>query len=198
MLIACGAQFANGKNVLCEHLENKLNAVSGETWQQASFASNVKRIFCETFGVDNDFIEEWKRKDEPPPGFHLPVRKCLTFIGDGFRDMQPNIWIDMLLRNNNKNLILFDLRYRNESEYIRNKGGITILLWRQGYENNYQNRSEQELMPFVRMLKDVPSGPISDKEIPFDIWIRNNGTLNDLHNKIDNIVVPIVLRKLCQ
>lgn len=192
VIIGVGAQMGNGKDVLCNYLAERLNKIYGECWHRDALANNVKRIFCDAFGVDRDFIEEWKRKDTPPPGFQIPVRQGLTFIGDGFRDIQSSIWIDLLLKNNARNLIVSDVRYINEANYIRDHNGLTILLWRPGHESQYQNRSEQELMPFVKGLRDHPDGVLHDENIPFNIWIKNDGTLDDLFTKIDEVIIPYV------
>lgn len=145
-----------------------------------------------------DFIEEWKRKDECPPGFDIPIRKCLTFIGDGFRDIKSNIWIDLLLKNNNDNIIISDVRYINECDIIRSnkycKKGYTILLWRPGYENDFQNRSEQELMQFVHQLKNKPDGYIDIEGIPFDFWIKNDKDLSSLYDKVDKLIIPFIAK----
>jgi hypothetical protein len=145
-----------------------------------------------------DFIEKWKRKDEIPPGFNMNVRKCLTFIGDGFRDIKSDIWIESLLQRPSTNLIISDVRYINECNAIRNKQysheGHTVLLWRPGHENNFQNRSEQELMQFVEQLKDTQDGPINVDGIPFDFWIKNDGDLSDLYSKVDRLIVPFLTK----
>lgn len=190
-LIATFSQYANGKDELSNYLCESLNKQGTLHWKRNALASNVKRIFMDAFGVDTKFIEEWKRKDEIPEGFDKPVRESLTFIGDGFRGIKGNVWIDKLLNHNKENLIISDGRYTNEAKYIQDHNGITILLWRPGFENDYPSKSEQELMPFVRNMKECSDGEIF-KEMPFDLWIKNDGTLNDLYGKIDNIIVPFV------
>lgn len=194
-LVAVGSQFGNGKNVLIDYLYSKLNQNYKCQWKIGSFASNVKRIFCETFGVPLEFVEEWKRRDGCPPGFMMPVRNCLTFIGDGFRDINQDIWVNLLLDNNDDNLLISDLRYVSEAEHIRDRNGVTILLYRPGHENDFPNRSEQELMPFVNRLKYGGDTVIEDQDIPFDLFIKNDGDLNCLYDKIDNIVVPYLAKK---
>lgn len=193
VIIGCCSQLGNGKDTACDYLSKKLNEIYGNgTWHRGSLASNVKRVFCEVFGVDKEFIEEWKRKDEIPPNFQKPIRQCLTFIGDGFREIRNSIWIDLLLKDNDKNLIISDARYINESNYVRSHNGFTVLLWRPGHENNINNASEQEMMPFVRALKNEPDGVIQNKEIPYNIWVKNDGTIEDLYSKIEKIVIPYV------
>ncbi len=189
LTIGVAGQMASGKDVLCDYLHSVLG---DPAWGRSSFASNVKRIYCEAFGVDLDFVEKWKRNANPPPGFEMNVRQALTFIGDGYRKIQPNIWIDMLLKGNLKRLIISDVRYVNESTAIRNRSGINVLMWRPGYENNIDNPSEQQLMPFVRKLQGTPDGEIRDPEIPFDLWIINDGSIDNLRHKVDSIVVPFV------
>jgi hypothetical protein len=188
VIISFAAQLGNGKDEAANYLVTRLK---GE-WYRAALAENVKRIFCDAFGVNREFIEKWKRIDEAPPGFKIPIRRGLTMIGDGFRDVQENVWIDMLFKNNTKNLVISDCRYLNEANYIREHNGITVLLWRPGYENDVDNRSEQEIMPFVNKLKDHPDGEISDDSIPFDLWIKNDSDLDRFYHKIDTIVVPYI------
>lgn len=190
-LIGVGGQFANGKDTFCDYLAERLNRDFGE-WHRAAMANQVKNVFCETFGVTREFVEEWKRRDEIPPGFDMPIRQALTFIGDGFRKIRNNIWIDLLLKDNADNLVIGDIRYRNECDYLLHHNGMTVLLWRPGHENDFANASEQELMPFVNMLRNEPDGIILDKMIPFDLWIKNDSDVTALYNKIDNIVVPFV------
>lgn len=194
MIIALASQAQNGKDSASNYLCDRLNSITSEKWHRAAFAYNVKRIFCETFGVSFDFIEEWKVKNETPPGFNMPIRRCLTFIGDGFRDINQDIWVNLLLNENKKNIIISDTRYLSELKRVREEGGISILLWRPGYENDIPNRSEQELMPYVHMLKEYPDGIVN--YLPFDIWIKNDSTKESLYNKIDNIVLPYIMSKV--
>lgn len=195
-IVGCAAQARNGKDTVVAHLLKRLNSYEklGQ-WKKGSFGIAVKKIFAENFEVSLEFIEEWKVKTEIPPGFDRPLRDGLTMIGSEWRFQRKTIWIDKLLTNNEGNLLIADNRYINETEAIHARGGMTILMWRPGYENNKQSDSEQELMPFVRSLKDTPTGPIDIKDIPFDMWLRNEGTLEDLYNKLDEVFVPYIIKK---
>jgi hypothetical protein len=197
-LVSCAGQYRSGKDTLTSYLINKLNEHKklGE-WKHGSFGLFVKKIFSEHFNVSLDFIEEWKVKiNEIPPGFDQPLRDGLTMIGDGWRKQKKTIWIDKLLTDNKDNLVIADNRYINEAETILSKGGITILVWRPGFENNKQSASEQELMPFVRSLKEVPSGPIDIEDIPFSLWFKNEGSLQDLYSVADNVFIPYIIKKI--
>lgn len=193
-LIGIGAQYRNGKDTVADYLLQKLNETKTlGPWFRGSFAYEVKRLFCETFDVTPEFIEEWKVKTEIPPGFDMPIRDGLTIIGNGFRDIQRNVWIKKLLNNNSANIIISDTRYINEANQIQNRGGLTILLYRPGFENSKPSASEQELMPFVRMMKNKPSGFIDNEDVPFDLWLVNDGTIEDLHTGIDTVILPYIM-----
>jgi hypothetical protein len=204
--VGFASQYRNGKDTAADYLQPKLNEIGLGTWKRGSLGSNVKKIFAEHFNVSLEFIEEWKVKQEPPPGFAGLLRDGLTKIGDGWRDTKPDIWIRKLFENNDDNLVVSDVRYINESQAIRGNSdlpymkhiGLTVLMWRPGFENNKPSRSEQEIMPFVNKLKEKHSGIITDPDIPFDIWLRNNGTVEELHTKIDKIVLPEVIKKFSE
>ena len=200
LTVGIAGQLAAGKDCAADHLCDKLN-LTGEHghWIRKGFAHAVKKVFMDTFQVDWEFIEKWKRIQEPPPGFIKNVRESLIFIGDGFRKMQPNIWIELAFRDQRYNQIISDVRYTNETAHIRDKGGLSILMWRPGHENTLDNDSEQQLMPFVNMLKKmkpVPEGLLDLQEIPFDMFIINDGTVEDLYAKMDELVVPQVVKMM--
>jgi len=218
-VIGIGGQLGSGKDTFADYLAKRLNerqcGDSVRLWNRIGFAHAVKKVFMDTFDVSWDFIEEWKRKSDPPPGFDLPVRQCLQFIGDGFRKMKSNIWIEVGLRTD-KNIIVSDVRYINEAKAIREKGGLTILMWRKGFENNDPNPSESQIKPtvdwFVRsgMEGDVRVSSVPEKIEPdfleelktdfsapacpglFDFFFRNEGTVEDLYRKADEILIPAI------
>jgi hypothetical protein len=60
-VIACSGQAQNGKDTVADRLCLKLNERHPEApWTRAAFALNVKKVYCDTFGVDMAFVEEWK------------------------------------------------------------------------------------------------------------------------------------------
>ncbi len=161
-VIGVAGQKQQGKDQLSDYLAPKLtrripvpchggNTFEDAPWGRGSFASAVKRIFCDTFQKDLAFVEAWKTKDEVPPGMAMPVRQALTFIGDGFRKIQPDIWIETAFRPENDpySKIISDVRYVNEARKIRSEGGMNILLYRPGFVNWDLNGSEREILPYV-------------------------------------------------
>ena len=206
-IIGLAAQLANGKDVVANYLVQQLNLdvlYYEDKWRRLGFADAVKHVFMNSFGVDWDFIETWKRKDEIPDGFDLNVRKSLQFIGDGFRKIQSDIWIKTALKNAN-GIILSDVRYLNEIKAISDRGGINILIWRKGYENNDPNPSESQIKPYVDFcLRNYKEGPLAGQIEPrdldsgygydcleyIDFFLKNDTDLEGLYAKIDTLVIP--------
>ncbi len=206
--IGIGGQLANGKDETANYLAERLNALCQESWKRNAFANKVKEVFETSFCKNRAWTEEWKRKEMAPPGFKKNVRQCLIGIGDGFRQMNPTIWIDQAFHNQETHQIISDCRYVNECNYIRERGGITILLWRDGFMNSLQNASEQDFMPFIKKCIETQSWTTGETrwkpfegeigagmEMPFDFFLRNEGTIEDLKNKVDNILIPFIHRK---
>jgi hypothetical protein len=206
--IGIGGQLMAGKDETANYLATRLNELCTEPWKRNAFANKVKETFEQAFGKDREFVEKWKRVEVAPPEFKKNIRQCLIGIGDGFRQMKPNIWIERAFENQNAHQIISDARYNNECNTIREKGGLTILLWRDGYMNNLDNPSEQEFMPHIMKCLNSQSwtagkthwtpfegevGP--GMEIPFDIFLRNEGSIDDLKTKVDNIVIPLLRQR---
>lgn len=185
-------QMRSGKNVVGDRLCADLG------FSGASFARPVKEIFCRTFGVSMDFVEKWKVVDEPPPGFRKTVRQSLQFIGDGFREINPDVWVDYAFANSPKRSCFTDGRYVNELSRVRSEGGVNVLIWRPGHENKDGNESEAQMGRvvqwfvskgfvdgFVETSDDMPAG--CDK---VDFFLVNDGTMEDLYQKVDDLLIP--------
>jgi len=199
-------QLASAKDTVANYLVEKLNndtLYPEDKWQRIGFADALKKVFMSSFDVTWDFIEEWKRKDEVPPDFDLNIRKSLQQIGDGFRKIQSDVWIRTALRNK-FNMVISDGRYLNEAKMVKEQGGISVLLWRPGFENNDPNPSESQIRPYVdycakhytngKILFDIDNW-ISDgvTELKyFDYFLINDGSKDDLYGKIDNSLIPYI------
>jgi hypothetical protein len=210
-VIAALSQMAHGKDVFCDYLCECLNDISSKKeWTRSAFANAVKDTFCNAFNVDRNFIENWKRNSEAPDGFLMPIRQCLQFIGDGYRKIRENIWIEIALKDNGKNIIISDGRYFNEAEAVREKNGLMFLIYRPGFINDDPNPSESQVKPLLQWASgNLKEGPVDYSSnimrygitVPhelryFDYFIKNDGSIEDLHKKIREDVVPFVLKKI--
>jgi hypothetical protein len=128
----------------------------------------------------------------------MPVRQALQFIGDGFRKIKSDVWVDLIFREEPEKVVISDVRYCNELKAIKEKNGINILLWRPNYENNDPNQSEAQIRNLVDWYasKNV-EGLVTDiyeDHAPYgcefiDYFIINDGTLEDFYNKVRKYVM---------
>lgn len=201
MLVICAlSQMQNGKDTLCDYLTQKLNNKC-HIWTRAAFADKVKQVFCDNFGVDRAFVEKWKVIDECPPGFDMPVRKGLQFIGDGFRKIKGDIWIDLCFEDETPKCVS-DGRYYNELIQVDERGGINILIGRTDKVNNDTNDSEAMMRPYVTwalenlgefaIIKNVDTSSAPPLMNKFDLWVKNDGSVQELYDKIDEYVLPFI------
>lgn len=220
-VIGVAGQAQMGKDTLADDLVVRLNHIAenasqldlAATWRRSAFAYAVKKVFCDAFGVDMDFVEKWKVIPEPPPGFLKTVRQCLQIIGDGFRQMKETVWLDIAFRDR-KPKIISDVRYVNEFKRIRLEGGLNILVARPDKINDDPNGSEAQIRPYIEFaLKHFKEGPLKEQLFKlaaieamgggvqvappeamecFDYFIINNGTKEEFYAKIENVIVPYV------
>lgn len=224
-VIGIAGQAQMGKDTLADRLALKLNEAvdAGPSeltlavrWKRGAFAANVKKVFCDTFGVDMDFVEQWKTNPESPPGFDMAVRQALQFIGDGFRKIMSTIWLDLAFRDGQPKIIS-DVRYVNEFLRVHTEGGMNILVGRPDKLNDDPNGSEAQIRPYIDWclkhldpdvkvvdLTTFPWYDVYDRakageiEFPpdeieeFHVFVRNDGTKDELHNLVDTEVVPLV------
>jgi hypothetical protein len=198
-IICFSGQKLQGKDLAADYLA----AVLG--WERSAFAAAVKEIYCETFGVDLEFVEKWKSREEIPPGFEMTVRESLQFIGDGFRRIQGSIWVNLAFRNIYRQTIFSDGRYINELKRVHTEGGINVLLYRPGHINDDPNGSEAQIKPLVEWFVEHGWEGVFDEShftgnVPepvklVDIFLRNDGTPEELYVKLDNIVIPYMMQK---
>jgi hypothetical protein len=191
MVIGVAGQLRQGKDLASDHLARTLGLDRG------AFATGVKQVFCEYFGVDMAFVERWKVVDEPPPGFLVSVRKSLQFIGDGFRSIKDDVWIERLFSQHPHDVAISDVRYRNELAAVRERGGINVLIYRPGFMNDDPNGSEAQIRPFVEhfLAEGREGGVTADGDFGLvDFFLVNDGGIDDFRAKIDELVVPFLKR----
>jgi hypothetical protein len=114
-----------------------------------------------------DQIVEWRGWEEAKT---LPsVRRFLQELGTGVRDIDPDFWIDAWCTASNDHLarmrpvVVPDVRFANEADHIRNRGGLLIRITRPGLDSSDTHVSETEQLG-----------------IECDVEITNNGTAQQL------------------
>lgn len=129
----------SGKTTCANYLNTHYN------FQEFSFADPVKKIVEIVYGFDYETLKgdtpekREKRVSTRDPVWDKNMIQAMQFIGtELFRDhMDQDVWIKIMKRNienlvkNNKRVVISDLRYPNEIEFVRSIGGSVWVLKRE-------------------------------------------------------------------
>ena len=109
MIIGIMGKARSGKDTVAKLFEEA-------DFIRLSFADNLKWAAKRLFGWDG-------KKDEKG-------RKLLIALGEKLREINSDIWIKSLLNSNSdilhKNIVISDVRYKNEADWIKSCNGILI------------------------------------------------------------------------
>jgi hypothetical protein len=149
-------------------------------------------------------IEEYKTRDDVHPNVQLKMRNILQLVGETFRNISEDVWVNAAMRNipDNRNVIFTDVRHQNEMNAILSRQGHIILLGRSKYLNEDPHPSESGLQKAIVwflentsnqciFVQDVDNVPQEFKK--FSFFIRNDSSMHDLQKNVD-----IVLNKLTE
>jgi hypothetical protein len=185
-------------------------------WQIKKFSDKLKDMVCILIGCtreqleDQDFKaislgEEWKQTftedydlkdnklfDKNYGDFQedLTPRKILQLLGTDFgrNIIHPDVWVNSLFADYHSGIkmsdyieskwIITDLRFPNELQRIKNLGGICIRV----------NR-KSNILPCVAHEYQHPSETSLDNNEGFNYIINNNGTIEELIEKVKEILI---------
>lgn len=197
--------IGSGKDTVADYFVNNRN------FARESFANTLKDIVSITFGWDRTMIEgktpesrAWREQVDPWWANRLSMpqltpRWVLQYWGtDILRNyFHDNIWIASLenkLRTSKHNVIISDCRFPNEINSIKNAGGKIIQVNRGTIPEWYDIAVEANTTNLTDMVAKTKLATynihISETAwvgtIP-DIKIENNGSINDLYEKLSLI-----------
>jgi len=170
-LIALTGAAGSGKSTVAKHLSNKRIP-----FVRTKFSGTLKKMLMQIPNVTTDMIEgELKEEPQELFGGKTPREVMQTLGTEWGRDsVYSKIWLDSWERSINDltYIVVEDLRYLNEAELVKRRGGQIWRIKRPDYKCN-GHISETEM-----------------KGIDPDLTIRNNGSVEELHAMIDSILVP--------
>jgi len=175
LIIGFGYKAQSGKDTAADYL------VKNYKFTRIAFADTLKESCRAVFGF-NDSQLYGELKQTIDPFWHKTPREYLQLIGDGFRKfIDPLIWIKAIERKTqliDGNIVIPDIRYINEINFIHSIGGLAVKIKRDHYE-----------------LQDKQAAHASETELDnFNKWdyeIDNNGTKEDLYVNIDELLTHI-------
>lgn len=178
--IALSGVKGSGKSLVTQHLKAEHN------YEVLSFAGPIKRLTVDVFQCDEKYVYDPLYKETIIPELGVSARQLMQVIGtELFRDALmkhlpqlklkggKTVWIHSLLKRAEKitgPIANDDCRFDDEYEALHAEGFTVARLV----------RPSQELKP-----KDVHA---SEQGCPADVIIANDGSVDDLFAKIDNLV----------
>jgi len=176
LLIGLSGYARSGKDSFAQAL------VSRHGFTRAAFADVLKQLSCEAdpFICDGKrlsmIINEmgWEVAKE-----HIPeTRQFLQRLGESTRNiLYEDVWVDALLNRHSdiSRLVISDVRYPNEVEAIRSRGGVVVRIVRHGVGPANSHISETAL-----------------DNVDLDAVVVNCGSLDDLALKADSLLSNLV------
>ena len=124
---------------------------------------------------DSKFTKMTKELNLDLLNYDLTIRQLLQYYGTSIMRTYfgEKVWINSTLKHSAQRTIISDCRFINEATTIKDHGGKIIYISRVGYPFGH-HQSEKEM--FEMLQKGI-----------YDYQIENNGTLEDLFNKVKNI-----------
>jgi len=208
MIISVTGFIGSGKDTVANYL------TTNHGFKKESFAGSLKDAVAHVFGWDRELLEgsstysrEWREQVDPwwSKRLNMPTlspRHVLQQWGtevcrNGFHD---DMWIASLenkLIYAKDNIVITDCRFPNELAAIKRLDGIAIRVNRGEKPNWYDdavaaNAGPKHIgwnlaMDRIQKLNIHPS-EYSSVGLAYDYEIENDGTIDDLHQKIQTIL----------
>ena len=192
MLIGVVGLIGSGKGTVSDRLEQKHN------FRKDSFAKSLKDAVSSMFNWDREMLEgktdqsrAWREKPDvfwsKRFGKDVTPRWVLQYFGTEVmrQGMHDSIWIDSCMaRYDGKPTVIADTRFENEIKIIREMGGSILLVKRGQDPDWFTDYVEGNVVP-----KNIHLSEYAWAKSEYDHLITNDGTLENLHSKIDNLIV---------
>lgn len=168
-IIGIAGPARSGKDTVAQFL---LASRGGYTYSLADPIRGMLRAI----GVDMKDPYWLNRKEEVIPAFGVSPRRLMQTLGTewGRETINKDIWITLAKQNfllNGQGMVVPDVRFDDEAEWVRSYGGVVIHL-------------ERSKRPLVEEHASENGIKKEDK----DITIANSGTLEELQQAIEEIL----------
>jgi hypothetical protein len=208
MIVGIAGFIGSGKDTIADYL------ITFKGFKRMSYAEPLKDAISAIFGWDRELLEgttkysrEWRDIIDPWWAErldikHLTPRWVLQQWGTevGRRAFHDDIWIASIenkLRHAKDNIVISDCRFPNELHSIKNAGGITIRVNRGPNPPWYDAAVDLNKGYYTagypvakRVLEEhnIHASEYSSVGLDYDYYVDNDGTVDELHRKVDSII----------
>jgi hypothetical protein len=208
MILGVTGLIGSGKDTVADYL------CTFHGFKRVSFAASLKDAVSSVFGWDRELLEgstktsrEWREQTDIWWSTRLQMditpRWVLQYWGTEVlrNHFHTDIWVASVenkLRQTKDNIVITDCRFANEVNAIKSAGGTTMRVSR-GEQPIWHdaavsyNRGEVGNMTWsLSKLKleqlRVHASEYSSVGLPYDHYVDNNGTIDELHKKVESII----------
>ena len=175
------------KDIICLLINCTRDQLENESFKSKELGEEWWYWYMEREGgyspIILDYLTTTKKELKSYEGLELikpTPRFLMQFVGTNlFRNqLHPEIWVNSLFTDYQPNNLIYpswcitDMRFLNEMEAVKKKGGITIRVNRNLEESKDQHESETEL-----------------DNAEFDYVIENSGSIEELIEKVREILI---------
>lgn len=208
MIIGITGLISSGKDTAANYL------TTFHGFKKVSFAGSLKDAVASVFGWDREMLEgttktsrEWREQVDPWWAERLGMpnltpRWILQYWGTEVcrKGFHEDIWVASVenkLRTAKDNIVITDCRFANELAAIKNAGGITIRIERGPNPDWYEdaiafNKGPSHIgwaLSRERLLNHgIHASEYSSVGMEYDHYLDNNGTIDELHTRLENII----------
>lgn len=171
ILIGLAGKARVGKDTVARYLAAHLSLIS------YAFADPIKQALAMMLSLTPAQLEG-SEKETPLPWLGKSPRELMQLLGTewGRQLVHPQLWLLLAERNLQqlaehhqamRGVVIRDVRFDNEAHWVRSKGGVILHITRADAQAVAAHPSESGITPR-----------------PGDITLRNDGTLDDLYDKL--------------
>ena len=149
MIIAFHGKAGSGKDTAAQYIISRFGE---DLVRQFAFADPLKRVVMRTHGLSEKEVYDPVLKEIMTKGTPVTPRHLLQSVGTIMREeIGPNVFVDAVstkIASTKKPIVVVsDLRYPNEAEFVRGQGGLVVHLNRPDHSGTTltSHSSEQPL-----------------------------------------------------
>lgn len=196
-VIGFSGKIGSGKDSAATFLMQAIEKYDLPEYTRYAFARPLKEASSFMFGWTMDQIEDRTFKEAVDPEWGFTPRRAMQLLGTEFgRALKPTLWLDFAskaLKRSREDgwagLIVTDVRFENEAQWIRDQGGLLIHVTR-----------EEDTKPktwFRRLLDKLVKPKVHASEImpafvEGDFKIYNTKSLEALKEKMEWVAQTVL------